>query len=338
LVHEGWFKPRTMSIFGMPCIDNTYRNQMRQIAFDLVSQAVSKDRLSKSLKADWDRAKMWDTLAEDLSSFSARDPALWQRYEIILRSQPFQALMLHRLAHTIISTEFAQLCQNKRSEIAFSLTQLNRIMNGVDIHPAASIGPGAVFDHIFGMVIGETVVIGKNCYLLGGVTLGARSIADNPRDVRRHPTIGDNVQIGAYARILGPITIGDDCFIAPHAVVTQNIPSKMRISIVNQLQVNKRFTGYNGHGLKIYGTRIAFDKLTVYSNAGKALNATFVDVNYRPVAGLECQLVECRAEKQVFRIKPRSKLSETGSKLLNLRLSLDSEEIYVVHPAGHWFA
>lgn len=308
---------------------------MQEIAANLVYQALRKDDIPKCLKLTWDNPHIWDILTQDLLSFSARDPALWQRYEIILRSQPFQALMLHRLAHNLIARAQRGSYLSDEMEIAFSIAQQNRLMNGADIHPAATIGPGTVLDHVFGMVIGETVEIGKNCYLLGGVTLGARGIADNPRCVRRHPIIGDNVQIGAYARILGAIKVGDDSFIAPHAVITRDVPSKVKVSIINQLQFADRLPGCKGSGLEIYGTRISLDELTVFSNAQAALKVDFVDGENCPVSDIEFHLTKLYSEIQAFRIKPKSNFFKAGKNRWRLRFSLNDEEVYVVNPVGH---
>ena len=81
-----------------------------------------------------------------------------------------------------------------------------------------------MLDHAVGTVIGETCVIGDDAYILGGVTLGAAGIANNPATAR-HPRLGDRVQVGAFARILGRVTIGDDVFIGPHCTITQDVPA-----------------------------------------------------------------------------------------------------------------
>lgn len=125
-------------------------------------------------------------------------------------------------------------------------------VTGIEINPAAKISSGLVIDHGYntkivtetsidshGIVIGETSIIGKNCTILNGVIIGASNVNKGAKNGRRHPKIGSNVTICANVRILGAIEIGDNVEIAPFAVVTRDIPSNCKISIVNQLQIEK---------------------------------------------------------------------------------------------------
>ena len=93
-----------------------------------------------------------------------------------------------------------------------------------------------------GTVIGETAVIGDDCYILGGVTLGASGIADNPR-AKRHPTLGNRVQVGAFAQIFGPIHVGDDVFIGPHCTVTHDVAARSRVVLQSRVQVIRAGAG-----------------------------------------------------------------------------------------------
>ncbi|MFD2234407.1 serine O-acetyltransferase [Phaeospirillum tilakii] len=167
-------------------------------------------------------------IISDLRAYEAKDPASRGRLNIILSSRPgFKCVMLHRLAHACLAggREYA----DRLSSAAFMET-------GIDLHPAARIGARLVIDHGWGSVIGETTVIGEDCYILGCAILGARGISNNP-DGKRHPTLGDRVEVGGHARLLGNIVIGDDCFIAPYATVTTDIPSRSKVLIVSQLQI-----------------------------------------------------------------------------------------------------
>ena len=101
------------------------------------------------------------------------------------------------------------------------LSQLSRCLTGIEIHPAARIGRRLFIDHGMGVVIGETAEIGDDCVIYHGVTLGGVST----KQVKRHPTIGDRVLIGAGAKLLGPITIGDDCRVGANAVVNKDAPA-----------------------------------------------------------------------------------------------------------------
>jgi serine O-acetyltransferase len=120
--------------------------------------------------------------------------------------------MAHRLAHAL---------HNKKLYFpARAISQTARFFTGIEIHPGAKIGKGLVIDHGMGIVIGETAEIGDNCTLYQGVTLGGTG-----KDVgKRHPTLGNNVMVGAGAKVLGPFTIGDNAKIAANAVVLDRIP------------------------------------------------------------------------------------------------------------------
>lgn len=112
-------------------------------------------------------------------------------------------------------------------------------MSGAELHPSSQIGRRFILDHGFGTVFGETVSIGDDCYVLGGVTLGASGISGNPQG-KRHPSIGNRVQLGAFSRIFGCVDIGDDVFIGPNCTITQNIPSGSKVTLRSSLQILRR--------------------------------------------------------------------------------------------------
>ena len=123
------------------------------------------------------------------------------------------ALAAYRVAH--------KLHENKHYFGARAISQTARFITGIEIHPGAKIGRGMVIDHGMGVVIGETAEIGDNCTLYQGVTLGGTG-----KDVgKRHPTLGNNVMVGAGAKILGPFKVGDNSKIAANAVVLSEVPS-----------------------------------------------------------------------------------------------------------------
>lgn len=103
-----------------------------------------------------------------------------------------------------------------------------RSQTGTEIHPEAVIGRRFVIDHGWGTVIGQTAKIGDDCYLLNDVTLGGRAVANAP-DGKRHPTIGDRVQICARAKVFGPVVVGDDCFIGPDVTISTDLPAGTRV-------------------------------------------------------------------------------------------------------------
>ena len=144
-------------------------------------------------------------------AFQERDPASRgkPRACLLSRHTTFFAVACHRLAHALIAAAATTDDSDDAVVAAMRLSFCARTHTGVEIHPEASIGARLVIDHGFGTVIGQTVEIGDDCYILNGVTLGGRMIGD-ARDGKRHPTIGHRVQIAGNAKVLGPVRIGDD--------------------------------------------------------------------------------------------------------------------------------
>lgn len=152
-------------------------------------------------------------LVRELRSIVARDPAARHWLEVVLTYPGVHAVLLHRLAHL--------LWRVRLKLIARVLAHIARLITGIEIHPAAVIGEYCFIDHGAGVVIGETAVIGNRCTLYQGVTLGGMSIENG----KRHPTIGDDVVVGAGAMLLGPITVGDRARIGANAVVLKDVPA-----------------------------------------------------------------------------------------------------------------
>ncbi len=151
-------------------------------------------------------------LIETLRAYQRRDPAARGKLEILLLYSGVHATLYYRLAHWF---HRHQLCF-----LARCISQWARFWTGIEIHPGATIGRRLVIDHGTGIVIGETAEIGDDVLIYQGVTLGGTG-----KDVgKRHPTIGNNVMVGAGARVLGPITIHDNVRIAAGAVVLQDVP------------------------------------------------------------------------------------------------------------------
>lgn len=154
------------------------------------------------------------TLREDLANARVHDPAARGDVENALVYSGLHAIWSYRLAHRMWSV--AALRGPARL-----LSQLTRILTGIEIHPGARIGRRFFIDHGMGVVIGETAEIGDDVMLYHGVTLGGRSLERG----KRHPTIGDRVAIGAGAKVLGPVHIGNDSAIGANAVVTHDVPA-----------------------------------------------------------------------------------------------------------------
>lgn len=179
--------------------------------------------------------------ADDLLALTRRDPAAKGSWEYVLAAYfCVQVVAAYRVANAVLRTDPAEAAPGADSmallTVARQISEAARTRTGVEIHPAATIGPRFVVDHGTGTVIGEDVHIGADCYLLQGVVLGARGIADNVNGTR-HPKLGDRVQVGGFARVLGPITVGDDVVIGSHALVHSNVPAGSTVSVLHQYQV-----------------------------------------------------------------------------------------------------
>jgi serine O-acetyltransferase len=152
-------------------------------------------------------------LCRDLRAATDRDPAARSPLEVALTYPGVHALWAHRLNHW--------LWERGLRLVARGGSSIARLLTGVEIHPAAVIGNGVFIDHAAGVVIGETAQVGDDVTIYQGVTLGGTSLERG----KRHPTIGNRVIIGAGAKILGPITIGDDSRVGANAVVVGSVPA-----------------------------------------------------------------------------------------------------------------
>jgi len=151
---------------------------------------------------------------EDVDAAMARDPAANGRLELILTSPGLHAIWAHRVLHRLFLRPGTRL-------LARVLAIVVRSVTGVEIHPGAVLGRRFFIDHGMGVVIGETAEVGDDVMLYHGVTLGARS----SEKVKRHPTVGNRVTIGAGAKVLGPVYIGDDVQIGANSVVVRDLPA-----------------------------------------------------------------------------------------------------------------
>ncbi len=155
---------------------------------------------------------MLDRIREDIRAFYDKDPAAKSTLEIILAYPGFHAVVIHRLAHRLHLRGVPVLPR--------LVSHFGRFVTGIEIHPAAQLGRRLTIDHGMGIVIGATAEVGDDVLLYQGVTLG------NARFQRgkRHPTVGNNVVIGAGAKVLGPITVGNNARVAAGAVVVNDVP------------------------------------------------------------------------------------------------------------------
>ena len=154
-----------------------------------------------------------------LQSIIDRDPAAKSKLSLILTYPGVKAVFFHQIAHFFSIAKF--------DLIARIISQTSRFLTGIEIHPKAKIGKNLFIDHGMGVVIGETSEIGNNVTIYHMVTLGGISPSidsDSQREIKRHPTLKDNVVVGSGAQILGPILIGENSKIGANAVVTKDVP------------------------------------------------------------------------------------------------------------------
>lgn len=155
---------------------------------------------------------MFAKLNYDLDRVLKEDPAARSKLEVFLLYPSINALIVYRIAH--------KLYNKKWFFLARLLSQLARFFTGIEIHPGAKIGKGLFIDHGMGVVIGETAEVGDNVTIYHGVTLGGTGKDKG----KRHPTVKDNVIIGAGAKVLGPITIGNNVKVGANSVVLKDVP------------------------------------------------------------------------------------------------------------------
>ncbi len=155
---------------------------------------------------------MFTTLKRDIQAALDRDPAARSALEVLLCYPGLHALYFHRVAHW--------LWNHRLKTPGRFVSHVSRFLTGIEIHPGAVIGPGLFIDHGMGVVIGETTEMGENVTIYQGVTLGGTSLEKK----KRHPTIGNNVVIGAGAKILGPFKVGDNSRIGSGSVVVKEVP------------------------------------------------------------------------------------------------------------------
>ena len=156
---------------------------------------------------------------EFLESIIKRDPAAKSKLSVILTYPGVKAVFMHRIANFFAIAKF--------DLVARIISQFSRFMTGIEIHPKAKIGKNLFIDHGMGVVIGETSDIGANVTIYHMATLGGISPSinsDKQREIKRHPTLQDNVVVGSGAQVLGPITVGNHAKIGANAVVTKDVP------------------------------------------------------------------------------------------------------------------
>ena len=200
---------------------------------------------------------MSETLRKIKNDFNAAlsmDPAATSKIEVALTYSGFHALLFYRMAHWLVKRRIPFLPR--------ALSQFARLLTGIEIHPGATIGSGLFIDHGMGVVIGETSEIGDNVTLFQGVTLGGTG----KQRGKRHPTIGSHVVVGAGAKVLGPITVGDFVKIGANSVVLQDVPDHSTV------------VGIPGRIVRIKDERVAEDALMDHIHIPDPIADKFIEL------------------------------------------------------------
>ena len=188
-----------------------------------------------------------------LESIINRDPAAKSKLSVILTYPGVKAVFFHRIANFFSVAKF--------DLIARMISQFSRFLTGIEIHPKANIGKNLFIDHGMGVVIGETSEIGDNVTIYHMVTLGGISPSVNSneqRNIKRHPTLKDNLVVGSGAQILGPVTVGKNAKIGANAVVTKDVPENAVMVGIPAKNVGE--TSVSDENFKPYGITSESDK------------------------------------------------------------------------------
>ncbi|MBI1290862.1 serine O-acetyltransferase [bacterium] len=166
------------------------------------------------------RYGLFECIRRDFASALSNDPAArgpFAALEVALTYPGFHATVLHRFTHEVYKLGIPFLPK--------AMSMLNRFLTGIEIHQAAQIGPGFFIDHGMGVVVGETAIVGEDCMLFHGVTLGGTGKATG----KRHPTLLNGVVVGAGAKVLGNITVGNNCYVGANSVVLKDVPDNSTV-------------------------------------------------------------------------------------------------------------
>ena len=193
-------------------------------------------------------------IKRDFQAALSMDPAATSKVEVALTYAGFHALLFYRFAHW--------MSKKRIPFVPRALSQFARFITGIEIHPSATIGSGLFIDHGMGVVIGETTEIGDNVTLFQGVTLGGTG----KQRGKRHPTLGSHVVVGAGAKVLGPIKIGDYVKIGANSVVLQDVPDHSTV------------VGIPGKIVRIKDERVAEDALMDHVHIPDPIADRFIDL------------------------------------------------------------
>ncbi|MFW5680199.1 MAG: serine O-acetyltransferase [Pseudomonadota bacterium] len=231
---------------------------------------------------------MFKRLRDDIRAVAERDPAAHSRLEILLCYPGLHAVLWHRIAHALWQRGFRLLGR--------LVSNLNRLITGIEIHPGAVLGDGVFIDHGMGVVIGETAVVGNNVTLYQGVTLGGTSGEKG----KRHPTIEDDVVIGAGAAVLGPFTVGKGARVGSNAVVLKPVPPGATVVGVPAREAGPKPVIAGNPCFAAYGTDPALQDDPMVKLVDRLCRQ--VERLETRIGGLERELAEAKGERERQRI------------------------------------
>lgn len=211
---------------------------LRQVNQLLAGHQEMMTRLRIVLDPD-DLERVAASLLLDLEARMSQDPVS-RRAELVFCSNAFKAICAYRVANFICSNPGPGSSED-RMLFAYQLSEATAAHTAIEIHPCARIGKSFVIDHGINTLIGATSEIGDNCTLLHNVLLGARKITDN-KEGKRHPTLGDHVQIAGGVSILGPVTVGNHVMIGPGCIISKDVPDNSSIKLTRRMFILNRGT------------------------------------------------------------------------------------------------
>lgn len=308
-------------------MDKKYETLLQKIE-DSILKILFENDIKKYISKiiDYELKK---TILEDLIALTNKDPAAKGEINYVFDSyNSFKAVILYRVANRLYSLNGIYKETKTKSR---KMSEKAKLLTGVEIHLAAKIGKRFVIDHGIGTVIGETTEIGDDCYILQGVLLGAIGIANNGNR-KRHPTIGNNVEIGAFSRVLGDIKIGNNVKISPFSIIKQDITNNTNVVINNQCQ-----TIYNKmNKIKIFGIiPVEVDQLHIYGDNLSGLNVALVDKHHTIIDGVDAVISSQDNQAIKVKIKFNMQFGFEPKDMINISLIRNNNaELIISNSAG----
>ncbi|MBH8554960.1 serine acetyltransferase [Nostocaceae cyanobacterium CENA357] len=299
--------------------------------YKVLNDFMPSNSLFSTFEKEIITAQIYSLVWDDLCSFTERDPAARRSIEYVFRTYTcFKAVMYYRIANTLYyhTGDYEYKKPLLLQQLARRISEEAKVLTGVEIHPGAKIGSRFVIDHGTGTVIGETCEIGHDCYILQGVILGSTGIAANQAG-KRHPTLGHKVEVGAFAKILGSVQIGDNVKISPGCIIRSDIPSKARVIVTNEYQIIKTEEPSN---IEIYGVILKKNKeLNIF---GKGLRNTFlslIDGENNEITNIAIQVIEKEDDQIKLYLKIIANKNQLKAEDIKIAISKNNSSITILN-------